>query len=275
MFLTLPSNSSMDIFPENKVSDYTVHLPKEINLSGSWELGLSEILYPNSWYNIDTNKCYIFYLRGAVQFFAVLPAGYYQQPQYVVGQILHEMKRMFQARNKTLVSEGVLTKPIDFLFDLTYNPQTQRTTVSIEHKNGAPTVEREGSMQPDVTVTFSDELASLLGFEKKYYTEIGEYTSENVANIDTVNAIYVYCDVIEHRTVGHTLAPLLAVLPVTGKSGAYVSKRYDKIQYHPVLKKTFSDIHISLRDDQAKRIRFRKGKVIVTLHLRPRKLNSL
>ena len=273
--ITLPSNSSMDIYPENKLSYYMVHLPKEINLSGSWELGLSEILYPNSWYNIDTNKCYIFYLRGAVQFFAVLPAGYYQQPQYVVRQIFHEMKRMFQVRNKTLVSEGVLTKPIDFLFDLTYNPQTQRTTVSIQHKNGAPTVEREGSMQPDVTVTFSDQLAFLLGFEKKYYTEIGEYTSENVANVDTVNAIYVYCDVIEHRTVGHTLAPLLTVLPVTGKSGAYVSKRYDKIQYHPVLKKNFSDIHISLRDDQAKRIRFRKGKVIVTLHLRPRKLNSL
>ena len=182
---------------------------------------------------------------------------------------------MFQARNKTLVSERVLTKPIDFLFDLTYNPQTQRTTVSIQHKNGAPTVEREGSMQPDVTVTFSEQLAFLLGFEKKYYTEIGEYTSENVANVDTVNAIYVYCDVIEHRTVGHTLAPLFTVLPVTGKSGAYISKRYDKIQYHPVLKKNFSDIHISLRDDQAKRIRFRKGKVIVTLHLRPRKLNSL
>ena len=225
----------MDIFPENKASNYTVHLPKEINLSGSWELGLSEILYLNSWYNIDTNKYYIFYRRGAVQFFTVLPvaiAGYYQQPQYVVRQILHEMKRKFQARNKTFVSEGVLTKPIDFLFDLTYNPQTQRTTVSIQYKNRAPTVEREGSMQPDVTVTFFEQLASFLGFQKKYYPEIGEYTSENVANVDTVNAIYVYCDVIEHRTVGHTLAPLIGVLPVTGKSGAYVSKRYDKIQYH-------------------------------------------
>ena len=164
MFLTLSSNSSMDIFSENKVSNYAMHLPKEINLSGLWELGLSEILYPNSWYNIDTNKCYIFYRRGAVQFFTVLPAGYYQQPQYVVRQILHEMKGNFQARNKALVSEGVFTKPIDFLFDLTYNPQTQRTIVSIQHKNGAPTVECEGSMQPDVTVTFSEQLASLLDF---------------------------------------------------------------------------------------------------------------
>ena len=130
-------------------------------------------------------------------------------------------------------------------------------------------------MQPDVTVTFFEQLASLLGFQKAWYPEIGEYTSENVANVDTVNAIYVYCDVIEPRTVGHMLAPLLAVLPVTGKSGAYVSKRYDKIQYHPVLKKSFSDIHISLRNDQAKRIVFAKEKVIVTLHLRPKKLNSL
>ena len=81
-------------------------------------------------------------------------------------QILHEMKRKFQARNKALVSDGVLTKPINFLFDLTYNRQTQRTTVSIQHKNGAPTMERDGSMQLDVTVTFSEQLASLLGFQK-------------------------------------------------------------------------------------------------------------
>ena len=152
-------------------------------------------------------------------------------------QILHKMKRNFQARNKALVSEGVLRKPIDFLFDLTYNLQTQRSTVFIQHKDGAPTVEHDGSMQPDVTVTFSEQLASLLGFQKVWYPEVGEYTLANVANVDTVNAIYVYCDVIEHGTVGHTLAPFLAVLPVTGKPGAYVSKRYDKIQYHPVLKK--------------------------------------
>ena len=147
-------------------------------------------------------------------------------------QILHETKRKFQARNKALVSEGVLTKRINFLFDLTYKPQTQHTTVSIQHKDRAPTVECNGSMQPDVKVTFSEQLASVLGFQKVWYREIGEYTSASVANVDTVNAIYVYCDVIEHRTVRYTLAPLLAVLPVTGKPDAFVSKRYEKIQYH-------------------------------------------
>ena len=118
-------------------------------------------------------------------------------------------------------------------------------------------MECDGNMQLDLSVAFSKKLASVLDFRKAWYREIGEYTSENVANVDTVNAIYVYCDAIKHRTVGHTLAPLLAVLPVTGKPGVYVFKRYDKIQYHPVLKKNFSNIHISLHDNQAKRIRFR------------------
>ena len=87
------------------------------------------------------------------------------------------------------------------------------------------------------------------GFRKEWYREIGEYTLKSVANVDTVNAIYVYCNVIESRAFGHTLAPLIGVLPVTGKPGAYVSKRYNKIQYHPVLKKNISDIYVLFRDD--------------------------
>ena len=67
--------------------------------------------------------------------------------------------------------------------------------------------------------------------------------------MDPVSVLYLYCDVIEPRTVGHTLAPLLGVIPVEGKSGANVAKRYEKLQYYPVLKKNISDIHISLRDD--------------------------
>ena len=75
--------------------------------------------------------------------------------------------------------------------------------------------------------------------------------------------------------MGHTLAPLLGVVPVEGKSGANVAERYEKLQCCPVLQKNISDIHISLRDDQGKAIRFRKGKVIVTLHFQKQKLSQL
>ena len=43
MYVTLPSNSSPDYYPENKISDYIVHLPKELQLPGSWEVGLNLI----------------------------------------------------------------------------------------------------------------------------------------------------------------------------------------------------------------------------------------
>ena len=61
-------------------------------------------------------------------------------------------------------------QPIDFLFDLTYNPQTQRTTMSIQHKKGAPMANGDGTMQPDVVVTLLNELASILGFRKACVT---------------------------------------------------------------------------------------------------------
>ena len=93
--------------------------------------------------------------------------------------------------------------------------------------------------------------------------------------MNPVFALYLYCDVIEPRTLGHTLASLLGVIPVERKSGANVARRYENLQYYPVLKKNISDIHISLRDDQRKAIRFRKGKVIVTLHFRKQKLSQL
>ena len=49
-YVTLPSNSSMDVFPENTLSNYRVKLPTSLQLSGEWEVGLVEIAYPHSWY---------------------------------------------------------------------------------------------------------------------------------------------------------------------------------------------------------------------------------
>ena len=54
-YLTLPSNASSDIFPDNKTTSYRVKLPQAINLSGEWEVGLYSINYPRTWYTLDNN----------------------------------------------------------------------------------------------------------------------------------------------------------------------------------------------------------------------------
>ena len=44
-YLTLPSESSKGLFPENNASEYIVRLPHWIHLKGEWEIGLHSITY--------------------------------------------------------------------------------------------------------------------------------------------------------------------------------------------------------------------------------------
>ena len=48
-YIYLKSRDSLDIYPDNVLSDFCVKLPEAIELKGSWELALVEIQYPTSW----------------------------------------------------------------------------------------------------------------------------------------------------------------------------------------------------------------------------------
>ena len=50
-YLTLPSNSSMQIYPSNTVTNFITQLPNSFFLDGDWEVGLSDIQYPYTWNN--------------------------------------------------------------------------------------------------------------------------------------------------------------------------------------------------------------------------------
>ena len=259
----------MDVYPDNKTSDFTVHLPKELDLSGPWEVALVELFYPNSWYNIDgLNNHWIYYRQEAVSAVTDVPIGYYQQPKHVVEQLLRDLKHDFRiALNEALNNPASLvTEPVKFRLDLRYNVYSQVASLEIDHKGNDP---------PNFRVTLSDSLAQVLGFSETIYKKPGVYHGSRIVALDTVHVIYVYCDLVEPRIVGDTLAPLLSVVPAKGRSGEYVSLRYEKPQYHPVLRNNISDVRISLRDDQGNRIRFRKGKSIVGLHFRRHKLEHI
>ena len=58
-YLHLPSNSSLDKFPHNTLTEYRVSLPQTLNLTGEWEVALTEIHYPHSWNNIQQFRFYV------------------------------------------------------------------------------------------------------------------------------------------------------------------------------------------------------------------------
>ena len=51
-YVTLPSNSSMKYFPENTQSSYRTKLSPPLVMHGDWEVALSEVFMPRSWFNV-------------------------------------------------------------------------------------------------------------------------------------------------------------------------------------------------------------------------------
>ena len=139
MYVTFPCNSSPDYYPENKISDYIVHLPKELQLPGSWEVGLAEIQFNHSRYNVDATKYWVIYERGEVHIKTKLPSGYYQEPKQLIRLLLNQMKHNFQAKNEELIKNGTLTNLINFLLDVRYNDNSQLVQLNIRNNSSAPT----------------------------------------------------------------------------------------------------------------------------------------
>ena len=137
-YVTLPSNSSGAYYPDNTLSDFTTKLFKPIDLTGEWEVALTEISFPHSFYNITEPFNRILYsgngsLRNVKTF--NIPPGYY-----------HDLKELFLTMHEMMDELGQRN------IKLTLNKNTQKVKVKLD--GGA-------------FIEFRAELAAMLGFVGK------------------------------------------------------------------------------------------------------------
>jgi len=94
------SNSSMALFPENTLLDYTTKLRRDFALVGSWEAALSEIMYPATWHNIADGREY--YVKVGVPNEADLKihlkTDYYKYPEDILFQLVRSLDRKLKKR---------------------------------------------------------------------------------------------------------------------------------------------------------------------------------
>ena len=99
-YLHLPSNSSLDKFPGNTLTDYRVCWRQTITLEGEWEVALTEIHYPHSWNNLQGNFSNRFFLRNQelskVWEALIIPAG----PYYSITDVLTKMSEVVGANDR-------------------------------------------------------------------------------------------------------------------------------------------------------------------------------
>ena len=177
-YLTLPSNSTKDYFPDNTLTHFTTRLP-QMNLDGSWEIGLAEIQYPYSWCNIKKGEAWVHVdveVNQRQRHTFQLPAGYYLSPKRI------------------LTIEGKKHRtPLKKKFDIGMN--------EIDHKIRI-------AVKKDCQVTISPLLQHMLGFKRAIFPQ-GDHVADWVADVTRgLNFLYVYYPLVEPRMMGDAQVPL-------------------------------------------------------------------
>ena len=119
------------------------------------------------------------------------------------------------------------------------------------------------------SVSLNPFLANLLGL-KYHLNGPGRYDGTKIVDMHRQHSsMYIYCDLIRHRSVGDSMVPLLRVVPVTETHKDLIHVIYDKPHYIPIGKQQFDTVEILLSNDSGETPSFGTGKTVVTLHVRP------
>ena len=240
-------------------------------------MGLTEIILPKNWYNVNKNQYVMmkYYVpRHDLVFTSpkiFIPPGYYANIESLVDKINRALTRL--PKN--------IDKWIDFSqFHEMVHVMELRVYLVQGHAETKMRVTGENDIEvtidPKCEILFSEDLLDILGFEddpREIFRNMQDrtlretYISRPLLDANT-QMLYIYCDILENVSVGDTLAPLLRIINVDGKRDSNIHRMFDLPRYLPVQKKNFDSLEINIRDGLGREVAFDKGSLIVTLHFR-------
>lgn len=245
-YLTLPSNSSMKHFPDNNASHFHTKLPRSFHLNSDYEVGLAEIMFPNSYLNISEGECTLDFRTEADTALqhAVVEGGLYNSPVVLINTLNSMVRKKL----------GEKAKGIKFR----YNIPSKRALVVMSTVGAI--------------VGLSEPLRNILNMEKQFYRGVRNVASKGAMDLNREHeAVYVYCDVVEERAVGDAMVPLLRTIPTVGRQDPVIHQIYEKPHFVRLSKHSFETVEILLTRDTGKELSFCQGKCVVTLEFRRRR----
>jgi hypothetical protein len=293
-YITLPSNvkSSTD-FSYNTISSFKtkLHQKPTFPFNEKWKVGLAEISYTKSWYNVRSrHQIKLFSLYGEAHIVGIntkkkrsvtdevndfnisdfcIKPGYYDSIQVIVTCI----NKKFESYNDY----------IDQIPSLKFDKLSHRVTLKPGIINGAvyfpylgEEVERIlGLIDVDDISLYEKSTTERISQNHNPYMEYlgnifkdkklkGSRSAELNAG---THSIFVYSDIVEHNFVGDAYAQLLRLVevPVNASFGDQIVLRYDQPHYIPLQTKSYDTIHLAFKDDTGENIPFEFGRVIAKL----------
>ena len=254
-----PSNSSMDVHPDNTASKYTVELKTPLELDGDYEVGLSQIQYPRTWDNIrqGRNKFTVKWKLGEEQFEVnrQVPVGYYET--------ITDLVKMIQQRLRSLAIGKLKGIKIDY-YSASRRVKVTNKNVQFENMEGK-------SFPVSASIEFHDDLARLLGFREGTVIAANGISYAPFASIPSggFSFMHVYCNLIEQQIVGDANAPCLRTIHVASDpDGTNVSTSFPEIYYMSITKRYINSIEFRIADDTGTLVEFDHGKINIVLQFR-------
>ncbi len=241
--MTLPSDSSKDHYPDNHINHFTTMLNKPIALAGEWEVGLAEISYPQSWYNVQSEE-----LKWSIfKDLSLKGSGYHIPPG-----IYRSHKPLFRYMKRVMEdSEGYGGS-----VDLELDKATQKVKLTVG---------------PRYKVWFSPALHGLLGLGEvggEMLIPAGIYYGTTSIDLSQdLHSMHVYCDLIKPQIFGDVDAPLLRIVPLQRQSDTpeAMNQVFNHIYFKPVMGDSIRTISIDIKDDIGRPVPFMRGRLVVTL----------
>jgi hypothetical protein len=256
-YVTLPSNSSEQIYGKQPMCKFKTHLAKSLELDvEEWEVGLAEFIYPHTWHNIAKTKLMVKYLEKNVWVWVEedIPSAYYRTPYDLIGVLNESVNKMLRNQKNN----------IHFVYN-----EHERKFLACVSKGYAV----HFSAQLSIALGLGDGASTLAGQSETENTE-RHFFGEKIKAPFTVDlnrglhTMFIYSDIVQHQLVGDVNVPLLRTIPVTGENGDVIVHAFDNIHYMGLARSTFQEIEVVITDDIGMKVPFEQGRVIVKLHFR-------
>ena len=290
-YIYLKSSDSLDVYPDNVLSDFCVKLPQSIELEGSWELALVEIQYPTSWekypYSLWVQygvNCYFSMERKILPFSERIEL---EISKVKTGDRIKKLMDQFNTRSKLLLMGR--EEDTRRIYITTKSDETICHHIRNECKNLDPwnmdkepdDIKDRECVQARATIdslVLSQDLANILGYgSSRRHTRAFQLIARDPPFVPLFpSSIYVHCDIVEHQLTGSSYEQILRVVPVhhTQDRNSVQSMIYDRPYFKSLYKKHFDTIRIKIHDENNSRIRFEGGVIVIVLALRKQTLLS-
>ena len=273
-YMVLPSNASLQAFPDNRPGRYRIRLPEMMHLPAHWKVGLMNLIFPSTfaprtltlwpswfpWETLNIGKHWTSTSRwrtsrlGDLSFATRLTLEK-NAAEHGLNLSDHITIRFFP--------RGTLSKIEIRTFlgsTLGFNAYLAQKLGLLTGNSSVPVDYYDSVIYRDNFVFILQESVVRLNVGREDTLSVVPSLKEQFLNL------YVYADIVEPHSVGDTQANLLRIVPVKDKEVRIVSEEFAIPLYFILSRSNFNTVSILITDDNRNEVPFEDATVQVTLH---------